>query len=266
MDVIKTFGNLVSKETLKDPEKARKLLLAGYRLQEKNLQFFPDRKLPPSGQYVARIVMQTGIKALANPEDTALVSIFAPGELLAAAGITPYSVEAMSCFLAATKCEQTFLEQTEANGFPETLCSYHRVFLGAATAGLVPKPKCIVYTNLACDGNMMTFPYLKEKYRVPAFYIEVPYEKNQDAILYVARQLRGLKSFLEEVTGNAIPEQAVQKAVVNSKKAALYYKQQLALRKDHNPASTLTNDLYALFMCHLLAGTPESLKYTELLL
>ena len=112
MDVIKTFGNLVSKETLKDPEKARKLLLAGYRLQEKNLQFFPDRKLPPSGQYVARIVMQTGIKALANPEDTALVSIFAPGELLAAAGITPYSVEAMSCFLAATKCEQTFLEQT----------------------------------------------------------------------------------------------------------------------------------------------------------
>lgn len=266
MDVIKTFGNLVSKETLIDPEKARKLLLAGYRLQEKNLQFFPDRKLPPSGQYVARIVMQTGIKALANPEDTALVSIFAPGELLAAAGITPYSVEAMSCFLAATKCEQTFLEQTEANGFPETLCSYHRVFLGAATAGLVPKPKCIVYTNLACDGNMMTFPYLKEKYRVPAFYIEVPYEKNQDAILYVARQLRGLKSFLEEVTGNAIPEQAVQKAVVNSKKAALYYKQQLALRKDHNPASTLTNDLYALFMCHLLAGTPESLKYTELLL
>lgn len=266
MDVIKTFGGLISKESLKDPEKARKLLLAGYRLQEKNLQFFPDRKISSSGRYVARVVMQTGIKALAKPEDTALVSIFAPGELLAAAGLTPYSVEAMSCFLAATKCEQTFLSRTKTQGFPETLCSYHRVFLGASTANLVPKPKCIVYTNLACDANMMTFPYLKEKYHVPAFYIEVPYEKNQDSVAYVASQLRELKAFLEVVTEKVIPEQAVQKAVANSKKAASCYNQQLALRKDHDPVSTLTNELYALFMCHLLAGTPESLKYTELLL
>ena len=37
---------------------------------------------------------------------------------------------------------------------------------------------------------MMTFPYLKEKYHVPGFYIDVPYEKNQEAIEYVAEQLR----------------------------------------------------------------------------
>lgn len=43
--------------------------------------------------------------------------------------------------------------------------------------GLVPKPKCTIYTNLACDGNMMTFPYLKQKYQIPGFYIDVPYEK-----------------------------------------------------------------------------------------
>ena len=48
--------------------------------------------------------------------------------------------------------------------------------------GLVPKPKCTIYTNLACDGNMMTFPYLKQKYQIPGFYIDVPYEKNQDSI------------------------------------------------------------------------------------
>ena len=76
MDIIKKFGDMVGERSIRDPEKARKLLLTGYRLQEKRLQLFPDRKLPASGQYVARVVMQNIIKALAKPDDTALVSNF----------------------------------------------------------------------------------------------------------------------------------------------------------------------------------------------
>ena len=150
--------------------------------------------------------------------------------------------------------------------FPETMCSYHRVFLGAALTGLLPKPKCMIYTNLACDGNMMTFPYLRETYGIPGFYIDVPYEKNQEAIQYVAGQLRKMKRFLEEMTGKMISEEAVQAAVSNSKKAAANYQQQLALRKTHDPSTTLTNELYAIFMCHLLSGSETAVKYTQMLL
>ena len=132
MDIIQKFGNAVSSMSLEDPGKARRLLLTGYRLQEKRLLFFADKKLPKSGQYVARIVMKNIIQALSKPENSAMVSIFVPGEFLTAAGLTPYSVEAMSCFIAGTRCEQTFLRKTEEEGFPETMCSYHRVFLGAA--------------------------------------------------------------------------------------------------------------------------------------
>ena len=76
MDIIKKFGEMVGSTSLKDAKKARKLLLLGYQLQEKRLLLFPDKKLPYSGQYVARIVMQNIIKALSKPEDTAMVSIF----------------------------------------------------------------------------------------------------------------------------------------------------------------------------------------------
>ena len=237
MNIVDKFGNIVGTEAMKDPEKARRLLLTGYRMQEKKLQLFPDRALPESGQYVAKIVMKNIIEALAKPEQAAMVSIFVPGELVTAAGLTPYSVEALSCFIAGTKCEQAFLRRTEEEGFPETMCSYHRVFLGAALSGLLPKPKCTIYTNLACDGNMMTFPYLKENFGCEGFYIDVPYEKNEDSVKYVADQLRKLKGFLEEVTG-----------------------------KDHDPVTSLTNELYALFMCHLMAGSEEAVKYTKLLL
>ena len=198
MDIIEKFGNVVGNEALKDPDKARRLLLAGYRLQEKKLQLFPDRELPLSGQYAAQVVMKNIIQALAKPQNSAMMSIFVPGELLTAAGLTPYSVEALSCFIAGTKCEQIFLRKTEEEGFPETMCSYHRVFLGAALTGILPAPKCMIYTNLACDGNMMTFPYLKEKYSCPGFYIDVPYEKTQSSIKYVANQLKELKHFLED--------------------------------------------------------------------
>lgn len=266
MDIIGKFGDTVGNLSMSDPEKARKLLLAGYRLQEKRLLLFPDKEIPSSGQYVARMVMKNIIRALAKPENTAMVSIFVPGELLTAAGLTPYSVEALSCFIAGTRCEQAFLRKTEEEGFPETMCSYHRVFLGAALSGLLPKPKCTVYTNLACDGNMMTFPYLKQTYELPGFYIDVPYEKNQESVQYVAEQLRNLKKFLEDVTGRQITEETVAKAVDNSKKAAINYQKQLSLRKDHDPVTSLTNELYAIFMCHLMAGSEVSLKYTQMLL
>ena len=81
MDIIKKFGDKVGSEALTDPEKARRLLLTGYRLQEKRLCFFPDKELPSSGQYVARVVMRNIIQALAKPENAAMVSIFVPGEL-----------------------------------------------------------------------------------------------------------------------------------------------------------------------------------------
>lgn len=266
MDILNKFGDIVGSTSLKDPEKARKILLLGYHLQEKRLLLLPDKKLPQSGQYVARVVMGNIIKALSKPENTAMVSIFVPGELLTAAGITPYSVEAMSCFIAGTRCEQPFLRKTEEEGFPETMCSYHRVFLGASLTGLVPKPKCLVYTNLACDGNMMTFPYLKQKHELPGFYIDVPYEKNEDSVKYVAGQLRELKKFFEDITCRKISEDAVKQAVANSNKAADYYHEQLLLRKDHDPVTSITNELYAIFMCHLLAGSQETVEYTRMLL
>ncbi len=266
MNIIEKFGAMVGDAALKDPEKARRLLLTGYRLQEQRLRFFPDKEIPSSGQYAALVVMKNMIQALAKPDNAAMVSIFVPGELVTAAGLTPYSVEAISCFLAGTKCEQAFLRKTLEEGFPETMCSYHRVFLGAALTEILPKPRCMIYTNLACDGNMMTFPYLKQTCDRPGFYIDVPYEKNRESVLYVADQLRKLKSFLEDVTGRKISEEAVRQSVLNSKKAAENYRKQLELRKDHDPVTSLTYELYAIFMCHLLAGSETAVRYTKLLL
>ena len=63
MSITDKFGSAVGNMSLENSEKARKLLLTGYRLQEKRLLIFPDRELPTSGQYAARLVMKRIIQA-----------------------------------------------------------------------------------------------------------------------------------------------------------------------------------------------------------
>jgi benzoyl-CoA reductase/2-hydroxyglutaryl-CoA dehydratase subunit BcrC/BadD/HgdB len=62
-------------------------------------------------------------------------------------------------------------------------------------------------------------------------FIDVPYEKNYDSVMYVAKQLRELKNFLQDVTGRKITEESVKKAVDKSKIASNNYYRQLHLNR-----------------------------------
>lgn len=266
MDLMKTFGGWIEALSPGHPETARRLLLAGYRAQRMAFSVAPNRALPPSKRYVAGIVMDVVIRALARPESAAMVSLFTPCEPLFVAGVTPFSVETLSGYLRGTQCEKVFLDRTAEEGFPETMCSFHRTFLGAAEVGLMPKPKFIVYTNLACDGNMLTFPYLQRKYGIPAFFIEVPYEKSEEAVAHVAGRLREMTAFVECMTGRRITEEALRDAVGRSRRAAESYREYLACQKERYLACDLTSEMYSVFTSHILLGTKESETYNKMLL
>ena len=84
---------------------------------------------------------------------------------------------------------------------------------------------------------------------------------------YVADQLRDT----EEISGRMSPERTSPRRpcgrqLPTAEKQLPIISRQLMLRKDHDPVTTLTNELYAIFMCHLLAGSEASVKYTEMLL
>ena len=138
--------------------------------------------------------------------------------MLQEVGLNPYNVEAFSCYLSGSQAERGFLQQAENTGISETLCSYHKTFLGAAQKGVLPKPKCIVYTNLTCDANLLTFRTLSQLYHVQPFAIDVPMQQNEDNVEYVAAQLRALASFLEQQTGRTIDEEALKERLRRSKR------------------------------------------------
>jgi benzoyl-CoA reductase/2-hydroxyglutaryl-CoA dehydratase subunit BcrC/BadD/HgdB len=266
MDITEWFGSEVLRLAQGDPERARRLLLTGYRTNLATLRPpFPSKGVSGAERLAAITVMELIIKALAHPDGAAMVSLFTPCEPLFAAGIAPYSLEAISGYLMGSKCEAGFQERSAEDGVPETMCSFHRTFLGAADAGLMPKPRFIIYTSLACDGNMITFPYLEKKFGVPGFFIDVPYDKSEDAVADVARQLRSMKDFVEDVSSRRVTDGALRAAVRRSRLSAESYRRRLDSVASRQLKGDVTGEMYCAFMSHILLGSKDAEKYFRLL-
>ena len=138
MNIVDTFGHYVERYSDIRPERARWLLQKGWEVQKLRQKATTDRRLIPADRYLAALMMNTMIAPLKHPERSAIVSIFTPCEMLQEAGLHPYNVEGFSCYLAASHAERSCIQQAENSGLSETLCSYHKTFLGAAEKGLLP--------------------------------------------------------------------------------------------------------------------------------
>ncbi|MCD8104129.1 MAG: 2-hydroxyacyl-CoA dehydratase family protein [Lachnospiraceae bacterium] len=292
MQIIETFGHYVEQLSDTNPGRARALLKTGWQAQNLKYRFAPDKKLLWADQYLAHLMMDTMLKPLKDAKNSVLVSVFTPCELMQEAGLSPYNVEAFSCYLAASKAERAFLQTAEDCGISETLCSYHKTFIGAAQKGLLPAPRCIVYTSLACDANLLTFRELAALYDVPCFAIDVPAcrvevkrseddrhnlppgENKMEApapwtdadVAYVADQLRDLACFLEEQTGRKIDEESLRGRIARSRRTLENYDRFQKERVDKYIPEDLVSPMYCGMTNNILLGTEEEEEYTEKLL
>lgn len=266
MQVVDTFGRYVEEWSETNPKQARWLLKTGWQVQKLRQRATTDRKLIPADRYLAKLMMNTMLAPLQDPEHSAIVSIFTPCEMLQEVGLNPYNVEGFSCYLSGSHAERSCIQQAENSGLSETLCSYHKTFIGAAEKGLLPKPKCIVYTNLICDANLVTFRRLAELFQVPIFSIDVPMQQNEDNIAYVADQLRSLAVFLEQQTGKTITEEGLRQRVACSMQTLKNYDIFQHKRAKKYIPSDLVSPLYAGMTGNILLGTQKERRYTQMLL
>ncbi len=266
MKMVESFGQYIEKLSQTDPARARLMLKRGWSAQHLKFKFMPDKRLQPADRYLADLMMAAMLKPLQNPEQSAIVSVFTPCEMLQEVGLNPYNVESYSCYLAASRTERGFLQRVEQSGIAETLCSYHKTFIGAAESGVLPKPKCIVYTNLTCDANLLTFRKLAEMFDVPSFAIDVPMKQNEENVQYVANQLKELAAFLENCTGKKINEEALKERVRTSKRTLEKYELYQTKRADRYIPTDLVTPLYCGMTNNILLGTKENEHYMDKLL
>lgn len=257
MDLIETFGNRVSDLARANPERAKRLLLAGFRANGLKNRLAPG-KLTKSDQMVFQQINRAMIACLARPQSNVMVSLFTPCEMLLAQGLLPYSCEAFSSYLSGSMAEQGFLRKAEETGIPTSLCSYHKVFIGAAQTQLMPRPRFILNTSLACDANTLTFRYLADFYDVPHFNIDVPFEQTPQAVDYVEGQLREMGQFIAKQTGVVIDERKLAETVARSQRTQAIYHEYLTQRAGKQVLSNLTFELFLTGTMHFLLGSAES--------
>lgn len=266
MPVTDVFGKYVEKWCDTNPGRARWLLKTGWEAQNLKYKWFPDKRLIPADRYLAGLMMDTMLSPLQNPDQSAIISVFTPCEMLQEVGLHPYNAEGFSCYLSASRAERGLLQQAENTGISETLCSYHKTFLGAAEKGLLPKPRCILYTSLMCDANLLTFRALAELFQVPLFSLDVPLQQTEENVAYVAEQLRAMAAFLEEVTGRRIETEALKKRLATSKRTLEKFRQFQRARADRYIPTDVVTPLYCGMTNNILLGTPQEEAYVDGLL
>lgn len=262
-DIVTSFGAWVQETCEEDPDKARRWLARAYRAKELQIRHDPRLKDSPAARMVAAQTMRAMSLPLVHPERSAMASLFLPCEPLQVMGLYPYSCEGLGCFLSGTQAEQSFLQYAESQGLPDTFCSYHRIFIGAAEKGLMPKPRFILNTTLACDANMLTFRRLAEYFQVPQFVVDVPYETDEQSVDYVADQLREMVRFMERETGQHLKEETLRAAVARSQRSMEQFDRYMTLRADRLLIGELTGEMFSAFALHTLLGTPVTESYTR---
>jgi len=264
MDIIEKYGKQI-KKNVQTPKIALKLIKFGLGIEEKRVTYFQDKKFPESLKYLNKICLNYILEPLGNNENYAWVNLFAPTELLHALQISPMLVEAYASFMSGLKCEDWFIDFAEKSGISSTLCSYHKIFIGAVEAGILPKPKFALTSSMVCDANINTFRFTAEKYGIPCCIIDVPYELSTESIAYVRDQLKESVKLMEECTGKKLDDNKLSEIIDNENKSKEYMNKYLKCLETNYLPMSLTLHMYMLFTSHTFMGRPATLKFYKML-
>ena len=264
--VVKKFGQIVGSNIETHPKTSQRLLKLGYALSGLQMKYFPERYLLPHQIYASVVCNRLIRYSLGKPENSAVVNLFFPCELLHAVGIKPESVEGFSGYLNGACCERFFIDYIENVGIPKTLCSYHKTMLGAALAKVLPKPKFIMATTMICDANIITFRELADFWGIPLFTVDIPSNNDEDSIGYVENQLKQAVSFIEENTDKKFDYEKLKEVIKRENRSMRLYKEYFKELSVKYIPNDITSEMYKLLLTHILNGTEEAEKYFEMIL
>ncbi|HCT89920.1 MAG TPA: 2-hydroxyacyl-CoA dehydratase [Lachnospiraceae bacterium] len=263
---IETLGGIIEKRAAVSPERARGLLTAAYSWVRFSGKLRTGSGVGPAYSRMNSAVAGTIVDSFRHPKEAVMVNIFLPCELLHALSIQPMFPEGIAVYAACTACQRFFGETAEADGVPESFCSYHKTMLGMAESGVLPAPLMIANTTLACDANQLSFRRLAELYQVPHMVIDVPHDCGEEAVHYVADQLRALGAQLEEQCRRKLNPLALKEAVECSRRTIEIYRAYLSKRGGISLPVTMTGELCSMISTHVMLGRPESEDYALRLL
>lgn len=199
-------------------------------------------------------------KAYSRQKPVAFGSLFFPHEFFHALGITPFLPEVMAGFTASLGLSERTLKEASSNWYTPDLCTFHRSASGAVELDIFPVPEFIIAANLACDAAQKTFFIDAKKYGIEKNYylIDVPYEKNNKSVLYLAKQLENTTLDICKKLNKDINIDKFKEIIKLSNDFRQWAIKTNQIRRELQEYPKDFNGLNYILPFHALAGTRES--------
>lgn len=255
--ILDNFGQIMDGLDEKDPDTARFWLTLAFQFKRFQVRHLPERCKLPSGRIGARVAIEGVTDALEDPENSVITSIFLPNEIFHAMGLKPVMAEAISDFFTGARAEAGFVTAAEQRGVPETYCSYHKILIGAAETGVLPRPRLIANCSVACDANNITFKWLASTLDTAHYYLDVPFDASEDSVPYVADQLRELAELTEERFDRKLDRDLLSQHVARSQATLDAMARTLPLRHGRFLHNDMGLEMQEALALHLMLGLPQ---------
>ncbi len=175
----------------------------------------PDAELKALG-YLKRAGAGHLFDTYNKKNSTVWTTLFVPSELLFAMGLVPLSVEIGAALFAGLGRSTPALMEAESNDIPTDVCSFHRAALGHMLKGYLPKPILNIATSTLCDSNTKTIKICESVTGKDSIVLDVPFEKSDIAVKYLAGQLEDLTRRLESASGRKMDKASLAEAIERS--------------------------------------------------
>jgi len=208
------------------------------------------------------------------------------GELIAhAMGIELVFPENYGAFCAALRLAEPYLERSDSEGFPSTLCGYARNCLGYASimadnnlqippdapAGGMPRPTLLIGSGAACDARYKWFQslgrYLGD---VPLWTLEHPHpgvsefylpQNKEKTIRFITDHLRMFVRFLEDLLKKKMDWDKLEETVDQALKT-LRLAHEVDLLRQTVPSPMVSQDFWSIMIAHFyMPYDPEATDF-----
>jgi len=162
-----------------------------------------------------------------RPTAWAMVNFAHADLILKAMGVEIVYPENWGAYCASRRRAEEYLENSDSEGFPTSLCGYARVTLGYAKmlaesnfavpenapGGGMARPVVLLSSGVICDARFKWFQALKRYMDVPIYTLEIPNPGVREAsveggkrynIRYMAQECRSFIKFMEERLGRKL--------------------------------------------------------------
>ncbi|MBW2411770.1 MAG: 2-hydroxyacyl-CoA dehydratase [Deltaproteobacteria bacterium] len=171
----------------------------------------PD--LPNPRKKYALATARLSSRLYAGKDPVAWGGIAVPFDLLNAMGVTSCFVEFVGAALASSGMADPFLEEAEQAGFGGDTCGFHRSVIGAARKGIMPEPDFLIASTCPCSGGIAVLENLAHMFNKDLFVLNVPQEKSEQNVQYLADQIKDMVAFVAHHTGEPLDEDRLRRAV-----------------------------------------------------